>query len=236
MSNESAASVKEQVRKDWAEGARAWGKWRRELTSQSKEATDVLIEAAQLRPGMRVLDIASGTGEPALSIATALGAKGEVVATDLTTEMLAVAEADAHERRLKNVRFQQADAEALPFPDESFDRVTCRFGIMFCPRPGQALREMRRVLKPGGRVALVTWGPPDKNPFFATAMGPFMKRLPMPPPDPDAPSPFRFAQPAGTSVVVDQSRRKERDMSNITLLALRSAARKVNEDVVACRD
>jgi ubiquinone/menaquinone biosynthesis C-methylase UbiE len=82
--------------------------------------------------------------------------------------MLAVVEDHARRRGLVNMTFQQADAEALPFPSHRFDVVTCRFGIMFCPNAGQAFREIARVLKPGGRAAFIVWGPFDQNPYFTS--------------------------------------------------------------------
>src|SRR5690606_2241998 len=99
-----------------------------------------LIEAAQVRSGARVLDLASGAGEPAIPIARAVGPSGEVVATDLVPEMLKGARRRAAEEGLANIRFEQADMEALPFADESFDAVTCRIGLMYAPDPLRALK------------------------------------------------------------------------------------------------
>jgi ubiquinone/menaquinone biosynthesis C-methylase UbiE len=143
---------------------------------------------------MRVLDLASGTGEPALTLAEVVGADGQVTATDLVPEMLATAEEYARQHDLTNITFRQVDAEALPFPDRSFDVVTCRFGVMFFPNVGQALRETRRVLKPGGRAAFTAFGPLEQNPDPWIVQGILGKYVPIPAPQPGAPHRFRFAQ------------------------------------------
>ena len=188
---------KEQVRQDWEANAEPWRKWHPQFVSVSRAVTDVIVEAAQVTPGMQVLDLASGTGEPALSLAEKIGPSGHVTATDLVPQMLAVAEDNARQRGLANMTFQQADAEALPFPDDSFDVVTCRFGIMFCPNQGQALRDIHRVLKPGGRTALTAWGPFEQNPWVTTTVGVLMQHVTLPPPPPGTPGPFTCAK-AGT--------------------------------------
>jgi SAM-dependent methyltransferase len=142
---------------------------------------------------MHVLDLAGGSGEPALSLSAAVGPEGRVTATDLLREMLQIAEENAAARNLKNIDFRAADAEQLPFPAGLFDRVTCRFGIMFIPDIHKALTEMRRVLKPGGRVSFITWGSLEENPLFSSMLRPFLKYVEVPPPPPDAPHVFRFA-------------------------------------------
>lgn len=184
---------KESVRQDWLSAAPAWRKWYSQLAFQSRQATEVVVHGAALSPGMHVLDLASGSGEPALSVSAAVGPEGQVIATDLVREMLQIAEENAAARNLKNISFRAADAEQLPFPAALFDRITCRFGIMFIPNIQKALGEMRRVLKPGGRVSFVTWGSMEENPLFSTMLRPFLKYVDVPPPPPDAPNVFRFA-------------------------------------------
>jgi ubiquinone/menaquinone biosynthesis C-methylase UbiE len=187
---------RETIRQEWLAAAPFWKKWSPQLVQQSRRATELVVESAALSPGLHVLDLASGTGEPALSIAAAVGPQGRVVATDLVREMLQAAEENAAHRGLKNMEFLAADAEQLPFPDHHFDRVTARFGIMFFPDIPKALREMRRVLKPGGRVSFVTWGPREENPLFVTMIRPFLKYVEVPQPDPDSPHVFRFSDEA----------------------------------------
>lgn len=173
----------------------AWRKWHAQIAAFTRGATEAILEAAQLRPGMRVLDLACGVGDPALSIAAAVAPSGRVTATDLGPGMMSLAEELARKKGLANIEFREANAESLPFPDASFDVLTCRFGIMFFPDLGKALRECLRVLKPGGRAAFVAWGKKEQ-PFFGTTAGIVFKHLPVPPPppDPEGPSLFMFGE------------------------------------------
>jgi ubiquinone/menaquinone biosynthesis C-methylase UbiE len=153
------------------------------------------MEAAHLRPGMRVLDLASGVGDPALSIAREVAPSGRVTATDLGPGMMSLAEELARKKGLTNIEFREANAESLPFADKYYDVLTCRFGVMFFPDLPKALHECYRVLKPGGRAAFVAWGKKEQ-PFFTTTAGIVLKHVPVPPPplDPDAPSLFMFGE------------------------------------------
>ncbi len=205
MEKPNTERYKEEVRRDWTDGAAGWRKWNAQFAFMTRAATEAIVQAAQVEPGMQVLDLASGAGEPALTLAEAVAPNGHVMATDLVPEMLALGEEVAQERRLRNISFKQADAEAIPFADKSFDVVTCRLGVMFFPDPAMALRETRRVLKPGGRAAFVAWGPIDQNASFMSTLGVILKYVQLPPPDPEAPSPFRFAKPGSLSAVLSQN-------------------------------
>src|SRR6266567_25815 len=173
----------------------AWRKWHAQIAAFTRGATEAILEAAHLRPGMRVLDLACGVGDPALSIAEEVGPSGRVTATDLGPGMMVLAEELARKKGLTNIEFREANAESLPFADETYDVLTCRFGIMFFPDLPKALRECLRVLKPGGRAAFVAWGKKEQ-PFFTTTAGIILKHVPVPPPppDPDGPSLFMFGE------------------------------------------
>jgi ubiquinone/menaquinone biosynthesis C-methylase UbiE len=192
-SNHPVPDFKEMIRKEWTGAAPLWQKWNHKFVIQTRAATELVVRGAGLAPGMKVLDLASGTGEPALSVARAVGPQGRVVATDLVPQMLEAARQNAAAQGLDNLEFRTADAESLPFSDGEFDRVTCRFGIMFFPDIPKAMAEVRRVLKPGGRVCFAVFGSLEENPLFLVSLGPFLKRVKMPPPPPDAPYIFRFA-------------------------------------------
>jgi len=190
---------KESVRREWTETDKvaAWRKWYPQFVEWTRAATETIVEAAQVKPGMRVLDVASGTGEPALTLAGAVAPTGQVAGIDLVLDMLTFAQRNARQRGLTNIAFQQAEAEALPFAPQSFDMVTCRFGLMFFANVAQALREIHRVLKPGGRAVFIAWGPAEQNPIFTSTTGILAKYVEVPAPEPGAPDAYRFAQ-AGT--------------------------------------
>jgi SAM-dependent methyltransferase len=152
-------------------------RFNRQSAEMGAAATEAVVQEAQLVPGMRVLDVACGAGEPAISIAARLNGSGEVVGADLSAGPLEVARTRAAKRGLKNLQFVQADVHALPFADASFDRVTSRLGVMFFSDLPLALREMHRVLKPGGRIALLAWGAMEQ-PYLQMTIGTARKLRP----------------------------------------------------------
>lgn len=185
------------VRDEWTNGdtVAAWARWHPKITAQQVNMRDALLAPARLEPGMRVLDLACGTGDPALEIARRVGPAGHVTAADLSAQMLDACRKNASASSIANMDFVVADAEELPFETATFERVTSRLGAMYFVDVQRALAEIKRVLVPGGIVALQVWGPPDESPYFANAAGPFMRRLDPPAPPADAPSPLRFAPP-----------------------------------------
>lgn len=151
--------------KRWRDDAPSWSK-RHHLSKGSDggdNATKVLVKAAQLKPGMQILDIGSGVGDPVITLAEGVGPEGRVIATDLIFQQVSRAMENACEKRLTNLRFQQVDAHVLPFSDRTFDVVTCRFGVMHFQDVEQSAQEILRVLKPGGKVLLLVWGPREQE-------------------------------------------------------------------------
>jgi SAM-dependent methyltransferase len=188
----------------------AWGtsyrliaseKWKAKSAVMGKAVTEALVEYAQPAPGMQVLDLASGTGEPAISLAGRVGSQGHVTALDLSAELLAIAEKRAHERGFDNFSTRQADAQALPFADNSFDLATCRFGVMFFRDAISALRGLRRVLRAESRACFLAWGPFDQ-PYWRSTMGVVHRHVGGPLLPPGGPDPFRFAAPGSLSEVL----------------------------------
>jgi SAM-dependent methyltransferase len=166
-----------------------------------KSVTEALVEYAQPQPGMRVLDLASGTGEPAISLAMRVGAQGHITALDLSADLLEIAKGRAQERGLKNLSTQQADAQALPFDDGSFDLATCRFGVMFFRDVKLALQELHRVLRDEARACFLAWGPIEQ-PYWQTMMGVVHGHVGGPLLQADGPNPFRFSEAGSLSHVL----------------------------------
>jgi SAM-dependent methyltransferase len=123
---------------------------------------ELLVSRAHLRPAEQVLDVATGPGGVALVAAAAVGPTGSVLATDLASEWAEVVEEAARRAKLSNLSFRAMGAEALDLPDELFDVVFCKLGLMYVPDPVQALREMRRVLRPGGRLGVMVWSSAER--------------------------------------------------------------------------
>lgn len=185
--------LKQRQRGDWNTAAAGWQKWDAWLERASQPVTAWLCEAAGASAGMHVLDLASGTGQPALTLAGRVQPAGSVTGVDLSSEMLAVANQRSHARGISNLTLREADIENLDFADASFDAATCRWGLMFCPDPSAAIAEVNRILRPGARFATVTWDAPAKNPFFTLLTQILPRFTTMPQPDPGAPGPFRLA-------------------------------------------
>jgi ubiquinone/menaquinone biosynthesis C-methylase UbiE len=200
---EKIDQFRERVRKDWddPQTVAAWRKWSRTRSETFREVTHALVDAASPSPGHAILDIASGAGQPALSLAAAVAPNGTVTATDQSAGMLEVVQENARHAGLSNLRYRQAHAESLPFPDRTFDRLTCRFGAMFFSDPRGAMKECLRVLLPRGRAAFMVWGPPQQ-PFFAMTAGVLRRFVDFPEPEEGAPHIFRYAVPGSLSAVL----------------------------------
>src|SRR2546422_1537924 len=171
--------IKQRQRLEWQAAAPGWKKWERMIIQSLQPVADMLIKNAGITSGNTVLDMATGTGEPALTIAKIVGPGGRVVGVDLSPDMLDVAKERMVSQGLNNVTFQVNEHDDLPaFPDNSFDAAVCRFGLMFMPDPVRVLRSIRRVLKPGRKVSVAVWGPPERAPFFTTPMKAVSKHVP----------------------------------------------------------
>lgn len=189
------AAIKDREFKTWTLVAPGWRKHDTRLVEITKPVTERMLDLARIQSGQRVLDLACGTGEPALAAAARVG-KGEVIALDFVEEMLEFAREKAVAKGLRNVVFQKADAEELRFPDDSFDAVTIRFGLMFMPEPLVCLKKAYRVLKPDGQFVAACWAAPKDNPWASLPMGIIRRELSMETPAPGSPGLFQFADSA----------------------------------------
>jgi ubiquinone/menaquinone biosynthesis C-methylase UbiE len=195
VTSPSPEQVIENQRQDWNRVAGGWEKWDRFFDEQMAFLNHRLVADARLRTGLRVLDLGSGTGYPALLAAQTVGAKGSVVGIDLAERMLEAARRKATSLGLSNIRFQTGDATTLPFDSASFDAVTSRFCLMFLPEIAKAVAEIARILKPDTWMSAAVWSAPDKNPYLKIPLDVIKQSIDLPPPDPAAPGIFRLAKP-----------------------------------------
>ena len=201
----------------WTETAKYWIQYSDTLRAIFAPLTEALIEQASIEVGQNVLDVAGGSGEPGLTIAEKVRPGGSVTCTDAVAEMVEAARYDATKRGLANVQFRQCKADSLPFPDNSFDAVVSRLGIMFFPDPLAAVREMLRVTKPDGNLALAVWGKSEVNPFCYVVTNVLAQHVDSPPADPDAPNAFRFAEAGKLARVMTDAGASEIDERVLTL-------------------
>jgi SAM-dependent methyltransferase len=185
----------EEIINRWKNSAQFWEKHYEVIRQMFAPVAQALIVGAQIGRGQTVLDVASGSGEPALTVASFVGPEGKVFGVDPIPEMVESSRRAAGRFGLKNAKFEIAFADQLPFPAETFDAAVSRFGIMFFPSPVDGVREMLRVLKPGRKLAVAVWSLAERNPFSYTLSRAIDRYVPPPPLDPDAPDMFRFAGP-----------------------------------------
>jgi ubiquinone/menaquinone biosynthesis C-methylase UbiE len=185
--------IREEQQEAWNRFSFRWKKWDELNMKFLKPMGDEMIRLLKPMGDDIVLDVASGTGEPGLTIATLLN-NGQVISADLAEGMLEVAYENAVSRGIKNFETQKCDVCELPFADNSFDAISCRFGFMFFPDIQLAAKEMVRVLKPGGRIATCVWGLPEKNPWITAINSIIKKNIELAPSSPDIPGMFRCCE------------------------------------------
>ena len=183
------------TRKQWQEAAEAWDAWGPTLGRWLGAATELMLDIARVRPGDHVLDVAAGAGEQTLRAARRVGPGGRVLATDIAPRILELAAGAASRAGLANVDVRVMDGEALDLPDASFDAVVSRVGLIYFPDRDRALAEMRRVLKPGGRVAAIVYSTAEANTFFSVPVSIIRRRAGLGPPLPGQPGPFSLGGP-----------------------------------------
>jgi ubiquinone/menaquinone biosynthesis C-methylase UbiE len=183
------ARHKEEQRQQWDGVAAGWKKWWRTIENGAQHVSRRMVELAEIETGQRVLDIATGIGEPALLAASRVGPAGRVVATDLSSRMLDIARERAVALGLTNVQFMEADAARLDFPDGSFDAILCRWGVTSLPNPLDTLVAIRRMLAPNGSFCTAVWDAgPRGRPLASLAAAVAREMFELPSPRPEAPS------------------------------------------------
>jgi ubiquinone/menaquinone biosynthesis C-methylase UbiE len=192
--NQQLEEIREQQKQSWNKFSAGWKKWDDMTMDFLKPMGQEIIAGINPSGNDAVLDIAAGTGEPGLTIATMLSG-GKVTITDLSEDMLMIAKENAARRGITNIETTACDVCELPFADNSFDAISCRFGFMFFPDMQLAANEMARVLKPGGRIATSVWNIPEKNFWVTAMMGTINKNMELPPNPSGAPGMFRCCKP-----------------------------------------
>jgi enediyne biosynthesis protein CalE5 len=190
-----AGEFRQGQRQDWNTASDGWRKWNQLIDETTHVVSERMVEMAGIGAGDRVLDVAAGYGEPTLTAARAVGPEGSVVASDISSGMLGFGRERAAAAGVDNIEFVESDAISLDFPPETFDAALSRWGIIFEPDGEGAAARVRSFLKPGARMAIASWGPPDRVPMLAMPMMTAMKRLELPPPPPGRPGPLSRPTP-----------------------------------------
>jgi SAM-dependent methyltransferase len=181
----------------WGAAAEHWARAaEKDEVGASADAAAWMLEAADLQPDERVLEVAGGAGRVGLQAAAEVGPEGSVLCSDFSEEMVKVARERFERLGVSNIETRALDAQNLDLDDGSFDAVLCRFGYMLMPDPLQALRESARVLRPGGRLVLAVWGEAEQNLWLSNLLGAVMTHLGAPSPAPGSPGPFALGSPA----------------------------------------
>jgi SAM-dependent methyltransferase len=180
-------AFKAATRNQWEKAAAGWNDHTPQIRAWLRNATDAMLDMADIKPGARVLDVAAGAGDQTLDIAERVGPDGYVLATDFSPAILQLAKVNAARAGYGNVETRVADGEALQADEAAFDAAVCRLSLMFFPDPLQGLREMYRTLKPGGRVCTMVFSRPEANRCVTTLMSVAFKHAGVPPRDPYQP-------------------------------------------------
>jgi SAM-dependent methyltransferase len=190
-----AVEFREAQRDSWNTASSGWKKWNEQIDAATRSVNERLVELAGVKSGDRVLDIACGYGEPSLTAAGVVGPEGSVVATDISPGMLAFGRERAANRGLENVEFIESGANSLELPAQSFDAAVSRWGIIFEPDGEGTASRVRGFLKEGARMAISSWGPPERVAFIAVPMRTALQTLNVPPPPPGTPGPLSRPTP-----------------------------------------
>ncbi len=196
--------IRDQQKQSWNKFSAGWKKWDELVMDFLKPMGDEIIRLLNPQKNDNILDVASGTGEPGLTIAAKLSG-GKVILTDLADHMLEIARENATSKGIYNIETVTCDVCDLPFPDNTFDAISCRFGFMFFPDMVLAANEMVRVLKPGGKIATSVWNIPEKNFWVTAIMGTINKNMELLPSPPGSPGMFRCAKDGFISEIFSQA-------------------------------
>jgi SAM-dependent methyltransferase len=194
-SSEHADERRAEMLDAWDRQSAGWGRQADRVRDDGMPVSLRMLELARLQPGERVLELAAGPGDTGFLAARQIAPGGTLICSDGSEAMLAVARERAAEQGIDNVEFRQLQLEWIDLPTASVDAILCRWGVMLTVDPAAALLECRRVLRPGGRIALAVWDVPDANPWSMTLSRTLIDLGLAPPPEPGAPGPFALSAP-----------------------------------------
>ena len=183
------------VRERWQAAGAGWRRRADGVRAMGMPVSTAMIDRLALQPGHVVLELAAGPGDTGFMAAELVRPGGRLICSDAVEEMLDIARERAPEQGIDNVEFKLLELEWIDLDTASVDAVLCRWGLMFLPDPADAAAEMRRVLRPGGRVATATWAEPEHNPWAAIPTRALVELGHVEPPDPQAPGMFSLAEP-----------------------------------------
>jgi SAM-dependent methyltransferase len=197
--------VRAEVLEGWECMAARWGEAADEMRGPWMPVSSWLIDALELQPGQRVLELAAGPGDTGFLASELVAPGGVLISSDAAEGMLEVARARAARLGIANVAFQQLSLEWIDLATAEVDAVLCRWGLMFAIDPGAALQEMRRVVRPGGRVALAVWDEPELNPWMTIPRQALIEAGHLKAPDPSLPGPFSLSAPGRLQALLDEA-------------------------------
>jgi SAM-dependent methyltransferase len=189
----------------WEAMAAGWERWRAQLEEALTPVREWLISELAPNPGETVLELGAGTGDTGFAVAVIVGQGGRLVSSDFSPAMVEVARRRGAQLGLRSVEYRVIDAERIELEHDSVDRVLCQSGYMLLADPAAALAETRRVLRPGGRLALSVWGVPERNPWASIGARLLIERGHLPPPEPGAPGVFAMASEESTRSLLDSA-------------------------------
>lgn len=235
MSRAREEEIRNTQRGAWGAAASAWAERRRSVVARNDTVADAFLEIIHVSSGQSVLDLASGAGDPAFALAERVGPDGRVLGLDLTPEMVDAARARAAEKGITSVEFRQIQSERdLHVAPATFNAATCRFGLMFMPEPVEALRSLFEAVRPRGRLALSTWGPPNRCPFFTFPIQILSRHVSVPTPEPGDPGLFALPTREALETALHAAGWQEVDVTTMTMYPIETATPEEFWDLV-CR-
>jgi SAM-dependent methyltransferase len=217
MTGFDAEAYRAGARDVWERAAAGWSERRAALQAVAMPVSQWMAEAVHPQPGHRVLELAAGPGDTGFLVAELIAPGGTLISSDASEGMLDAARARAEELGLPDVEFRLLNAESIALPAASLDAVVCRWGYMLLADPGAALGETRRVLRPGGRVALAAWDGAEHNPWAAVGSDEMQRVLDTPRPDPGQPGMFAFAPSGQIEALLDEAGFSEVEVAAVDL-------------------